>query len=97
MLLSLSPAFWPHSPLSLKNSRPPRLTWRAAPADLQEAMSMRVFVASLATETNTFSPLYVDRSAFESAFYCPPGTHPDTPTLCSAPACTPRRHAATCA
>ena len=46
---------------------------------------MRVFVASLATETNTFSPLFVDRSAFESAFYCPPGTHPDTPTLCSAP------------
>ena len=46
---------------------------------------MRVFVASLATETNTFSPLYVDRSAFEGALYCPPGTHPETPTLCSGP------------
>jgi microcystin degradation protein MlrC len=46
---------------------------------------MRVFVASLATETNTFAPLYVDRSAFEEAFYAPPGTHPETPTLCSAP------------
>jgi microcystin degradation protein MlrC len=56
---------------------------------------MRVFVASLATETNTFSPLYVDRSAFESAFYCPPGTHPDTPTLCSAPVIAARRRAAT--
>ena len=56
---------------------------------------MRVFVASLATETNTFSPLYVDRSAFESAFYCPPGTHPDTPTLCSAPFVAARRRAAT--
>ena len=55
---------------------------------------MRVFVASLATETNTFSPLYVDRSAFESAFYCPPGTHPDTPTLCSAPVVAARRRAA---
>ena len=43
---------------------------------------MRVFTASLATETNTFAPLFVDRSAFESAFYCPPGMHPETPTLC---------------
>lgn len=55
---------------------------------------MRVFTASLATETNTFAPLYVDRSAFESAFYCPPGTHPETPTLCSAPIVAARRHAA---
>lgn len=46
---------------------------------------MRVFVASLATETNTFAPLPTDRRAFEAALYCPPGTHPDTPTLCSAP------------
>lgn len=56
---------------------------------------MRVFVASLATETNTFSPLFVDRSAFEQAFYCPPGTHPDTPTLCSAPIVAARRRART--
>jgi microcystin degradation protein MlrC len=55
---------------------------------------MRVFVASLATETNTFSPLFVDRSAFESAFYCPPGTHPETPTLCSAPVVAARRRTA---
>lgn len=55
---------------------------------------MRVFVASLATETNTFAPLFVDRSAFESAFYCPPGTHPETPTLCSAPVVAARRRAA---
>lgn len=55
---------------------------------------MRLFVASLATETNTFAPLYVDRSAFESAFYCPPGTHPDTPTLCSAPVVAALRRAA---
>lgn len=55
---------------------------------------MRVFTASLATETNTFAPLYVDRSAFESAFYCPPGSHPDTPTLCSAPIVAARRRAA---
>lgn len=55
---------------------------------------MRVFVASLATETNTFSPLFVDRTAFESAFYCPPGTHPQTPTLCSAPVVAARQRAA---
>lgn len=55
---------------------------------------MRVFTASLATETNTFAPLFVDRGAFESAFYCPPGTHPETPTLCSAPTVAARRRAA---
>ena len=54
---------------------------------------MRLFTASLATETNTFSPLYVDRSAFETGFYCPPGTHPETPTLCSAPVVAARRRA----
>jgi len=56
---------------------------------------LRVFVASLATETNTFSPLFVDRKAFEEAFYCPPGRHPDTPTLCSAPVVAARRRAKT--
>jgi microcystin degradation protein MlrC len=60
----------------------------------RDDIRMRVFTASLATETNTFAPLYVDRSAFESAFYCPPGTHPDTPTLCSAPIVAARRRAA---
>lgn len=54
---------------------------------------MRVFVASLATETNTFAPLYVDRSAFEEAFYAPPGSHPETPTLCSAPVVAARARA----
>lgn len=52
---------------------------------------MRIFTAALATETNTFSPICVDRSAFEASLYAPPGTHPDTPTLCSAPITTGRR------
>lgn len=56
---------------------------------------MRMFVASLATESNTFAPLPVDRSAFERAFYAPPGTHPATPTLCSAPIVAARRRAET--
>lgn len=47
-------------------------------------MSLRVFTASLATETNTFSPVPTDRLSFEEAFYAPPGAHPATPTLCSA-------------
>ncbi len=55
---------------------------------------MRLFVASLATETNTFSPLPIDRSAFESGFYAPPGAHPDTPTLRSAPFIAARQRAA---
>lgn len=45
---------------------------------------MRIFTASLATETNTFSPVPTDMHAFEAAFYAGPGEHPDTPTLCSA-------------
>ena len=44
---------------------------------------MRIFTASLATETNTFSPVPTDLNAFEAAFYAGPGEHPDTPTLCS--------------
>lgn len=46
---------------------------------------MRIFTASLATETNTFSPVPTDLDSFTRAFHAPPGTHPDTPTLCSSP------------
>ncbi|MGV1764179.1 M81 family metallopeptidase [Rhizobium rhizogenes] len=55
---------------------------------------MRIFTAVLATETNTFSPICVDRRAFEASLYAPPGTHPETPTLCSAPITVGRRVAA---
>jgi len=55
---------------------------------------MRIFTASLATETNTFSPVPTDRASFESALYAPPGQHPETPTLCSAPMIVLRRIAA---
>ncbi|UGX88825.1 M81 family metallopeptidase [Phyllobacterium meliloti] len=54
---------------------------------------MRIFTASLATETNTFSPVPTDRASFEMAFYAGPGEHPDTPTLCSAPMVVLRRRA----
>ncbi|WP_165224983.1 M81 family metallopeptidase [Affinirhizobium pseudoryzae] len=46
---------------------------------------MRIFTAALATETNTFSPICIDRRAFEESLYAPPGEHPETPTLCTAP------------
>ena len=46
---------------------------------------MRIFTAALATETNTFAPIWIDRRAFEASLYAPPGKHPATPTLCSAP------------
>ncbi|QND49219.1 M81 family metallopeptidase [Rhizobium lusitanum] len=55
---------------------------------------MRIFTAVLATETNTFSPICVDRRAFEASLYAPPGMHPETPTLCSAPITVGRRVAA---
>ncbi|MGO7594247.1 microcystinase MlrC family protease, partial [Rhizobium leguminosarum] len=54
---------------------------------------MRIFTAALATETNTFSPICVDRRAFESSLYSPPGQHPETPTLCTAPSDGDRRSA----
>lgn len=55
---------------------------------------MRIFTASLATETNTFSPVPTDMSSFKSAFYAAPGDHPDTPTLCSSVIPVLRRRAA---
>ncbi len=44
----------------------------------------RVFLASIATESNTFSPLWTDLQDFKDSFYAPAGQHPETPTLCSA-------------
>ena len=52
---------------------------------------MRIFTAALATETNTFSPIFIDRRGFEESLYAPPGQHPETPTLCTAPLTVGRR------
>jgi microcystin degradation protein MlrC len=46
---------------------------------------VRVFTAALATETNTFSPIAIDKRAFEASLHAGPGEHPPTPTLCTAP------------
>ena len=46
---------------------------------------MRIFTASLATETNTFAPIPTDLRSFEDAGLYPPGRHPDGPTICTSP------------
>ncbi|PLU70213.1 microcystin LR degradation protein MlrC-like protein [Sinorhizobium medicae] len=56
--------------------------------------TLRIFTAALATETNTFSPICIDRRAFEASLYASPGKHPETPTLCTAPITVGRRVAA---
>jgi microcystin degradation protein MlrC len=54
---------------------------------------MRVFTASLATETNTFSPMLTSRAEFEESFYAAAGQHPDHPKLFTAPLWAARRRA----
>ena len=54
---------------------------------------MRIFAASLATETNTFSPIPTSRANFEASAYFPAGQHPDRATLCTAPLYVARRRA----
>ena len=44
----------------------------------------RIYCASIATETNTFSQLRTDLNNFKETFYAKPNQHPLTPTLCSA-------------
>lgn len=59
--------------------------WRRSVVHRRKALEVRVFTAALATETNTFSPIAIDKQAFEASLYARPGQHPATPTLCSAP------------
>src|SRR2546423_15255648 len=54
---------------------------------------MRIFAASLATETNSFSPIPTNRESYEQTLYFPPGKHPDRGTLCTAPLWVARRRA----
>jgi microcystin degradation protein MlrC len=56
---------------------------------------MRLFAATLATETNTFSPLPTSLDAYKEAVYLRPGEHPaDAPRMCTAPLFVARRRAA---
>lgn len=55
---------------------------------------MRLFSATIATETNTFSPLPTSLDAFRESVWLRPGEHPeDTPRMCTAPLFVARKRA----
>jgi len=55
---------------------------------------MRLFAATLATETNTFSPLPTSLASYQESVYFRPGEHPDdAPRMCTAPLFVARRRA----
>lgn len=55
---------------------------------------MRLFAATLATETNTFSPLPTSLEAYREGVFLRPGEHPDdAPRMCTAPLWCARRRA----
>jgi microcystin degradation protein MlrC len=55
---------------------------------------MRLFSATIATETNTFSPLPTSLDAYKEGVFLRPGEHPsDTPLMCTAPLFVARRRA----
>jgi microcystin degradation protein MlrC len=56
---------------------------------------MRLFAATLATETNTFSPLPTSIEAYKESVFYRPCEHPaDTPRMCTAPLFVARQRAA---
>ena len=55
---------------------------------------MRLFSATIATETNTFSPLPTSLEAYKEGVFLRPGEHPtDAPRMCTAPLFVARRRA----
>ncbi len=55
---------------------------------------MRLFSATIATETNTFSPLPTSLEAYKESVFLRPGEHPtDAPRMCTAPLFVARRRA----
>ncbi len=54
---------------------------------------MRIFAASIGTETNTFAPIPTALESFHESFYALPGEHPEEATLCTAPLWVARRRA----
>lgn len=55
---------------------------------------MRIFVAGVATEVNTFSPIFIGMDEFRGNLYAPPGAHGPEPTLVTSPLIHARRRAA---
>lgn len=54
---------------------------------------MRIFAASIGTETNTFAPIPTALESFHESFYAPPGQHPIDAKLCTAPLWVARKRA----
>ena len=55
---------------------------------------MRIFAATLATETNTFSPLPTSLDSYREVVFFRPGEHPnDAPRMCTAPLFVARQRA----
>jgi microcystin degradation protein MlrC len=55
---------------------------------------MRLFSATIATETNTFSPLPTSLDAYKESVFLRPGEHPtDAPRMCTAPLFVARQRA----
>jgi microcystin degradation protein MlrC len=55
---------------------------------------MRIFAATLATESNTFSPMPTSLAAYKESVFYRPGEHPeDAPRMCTAPLWVARRRA----
>jgi microcystin degradation protein MlrC len=61
---------------------------------LHDLSHPRIFVAGIATEVNTFSPIFIGLEDFRASLLARPGEHPETPTLCTAPLTEARRRAA---
>ncbi|HWT78053.1 MAG TPA: M81 family metallopeptidase, partial [Candidatus Methylomirabilis sp.] len=55
---------------------------------------MRLFAATIATESNTFSPLPTSLDAYKESVFLRPGEHPEeAPLMCTAPLWVARRRA----
>ena len=55
---------------------------------------MRIFAATIATESNTFSPMPTSLEGYRETVFLRPGEHPDdAPRMCTAPLWVARRRA----
>ncbi len=59
----------------------------------EEGQALKMFAASIGTETNTFAPIPTALESFHESFYAAPGQHPDDAKLCTAPLWVARRRA----
>ncbi len=71
------------------------MTAERPPGFGEREATVRLFAATLATETNTFSPLPTSLAAYRAGVFLRPGEHPDdTALMCTAPLLVARRRAA---